>query len=185
MLKIWKAHILLCFYSKSLGHKCTSVYVHYFCDFLRLLYSREAAIKSEKLSTKVERSLVITKPKTIYPKITFPHPPLFFLPQHSDSNCNLKKRVNSVTSQADQSPETSIISNSASQCQPGSVPPPAPPPPPSIGGTSKIDQYSRILFPVAFAGFNLVYWVVYLSKDTMEVSRSISEYFLIICSMFT
>ncbi|XP_040975161.1 gamma-aminobutyric acid receptor subunit alpha-6 isoform X3 [Aquila chrysaetos chrysaetos] len=87
---------------------------------------------------------------------------------HSDSNCNLKKRVNSVTSQADQSPEASIISNSASQCQTASVPPPAPPPPPPIGGTSKIDQYSRILFPVAFAGFNLVYWVVYLSKDTME-----------------
>ncbi|KAK2540873.1 hypothetical protein Q9966_004572, partial [Columba livia] len=64
---------------------------------------------------------------------------------HSDSNCNLKKRVNSVTSQAEQSPEASIISNSASQCQPVSVPPPAPPPPPPIGGTSKIDQYSRIL----------------------------------------
>uniref|UniRef100_G5E7U9 Gamma-aminobutyric acid type A receptor subunit alpha6 n=1 Tax=Meleagris gallopavo TaxID=9103 RepID=G5E7U9_MELGA len=87
---------------------------------------------------------------------------------HSDSNCNLKKRVNSVTSQADQSPEASIISNSASQCQPVSAPPPAPPAPPPVGGTSKIDQYSRILFPVAFAGFNLVYWVVYLSKDTME-----------------
>ncbi|XP_042646072.1 gamma-aminobutyric acid receptor subunit alpha-6 isoform X1 [Tyto alba] len=89
---------------------------------------------------------------------------------HSDSNCNLKKRVNSITSQADQSSEVSIISNSASQCQPPSVPPPAPqPPPPPIGGTSKIDQYSRILFPLAFAGFNLVYWVVYLSKDTMEL----------------
>ncbi|XP_074740213.1 gamma-aminobutyric acid receptor subunit alpha-6 isoform X2 [Strix uralensis] len=87
---------------------------------------------------------------------------------HSDSNCNLKKRVNTITSQADLSPEASIISNSAPQCQPLSVPPPAPPPPPPIGGTSKIDQYSRILFPVAFAGFNLVYWVVYLSKDTME-----------------
>ncbi|XP_062976623.1 gamma-aminobutyric acid receptor subunit alpha-6 [Elgaria multicarinata webbii] len=91
---------------------------------------------------------------------------------HSDSNCNLKKRMNSVTSQTDQSPEASILSNSASQGQPTSVssPPPLPPstPPPLIGGTSKIDQYSRILFPVAFAGFNLVYWVVYLSKDTME-----------------
>ncbi|XP_048717531.1 gamma-aminobutyric acid receptor subunit alpha-6 isoform X2 [Caretta caretta] len=81
---------------------------------------------------------------------------------HSDSNCNLKKRMNSTTSQMDQSPEASIISNSASQSQPISIPPPA------LGGTSKIDQYSRILFPVAFAGFNLVYWVVYLSKDTME-----------------
>ncbi|XP_068061752.1 gamma-aminobutyric acid receptor subunit alpha-6 isoform X4 [Anomalospiza imberbis] len=87
---------------------------------------------------------------------------------HSDSNSNLKKRVNSITSQAEQSPEPSIISNTASQCQPLPVPPPAPPQPPAIGGASKIDQYSRILFPVAFAGFNLVYWVVYLSKDTME-----------------
>ncbi|XP_072791497.1 gamma-aminobutyric acid receptor subunit alpha-6 isoform X2 [Taeniopygia guttata] len=87
---------------------------------------------------------------------------------HSDSNSNLKKRVNSITSQAEQSPEPSIISNTASQCQPLPVPPPAPPQPPPIGGASKIDQYSRILFPVAFAGFNLVYWVVYLSKDTME-----------------
>ncbi|XP_027567483.1 gamma-aminobutyric acid receptor subunit alpha-6 isoform X1 [Pipra filicauda] len=87
---------------------------------------------------------------------------------HSDSNSNLKKRVNSVTSQAEQSPEASIISNTASQCQAVSVPPSAPPQPPAIGGASKIDQYSRILFPVAFAGFNLVYWVVYLSKDTME-----------------
>nr|XP_060620956.1 gamma-aminobutyric acid receptor subunit alpha-6 isoform X3 [Anolis sagrei ordinatus] len=89
---------------------------------------------------------------------------------HSDSNCNLKKRMNSMTSQTDQSPETSILSNSASQGQQISAPSPPspPPPPPEIGGTSKIDQYSRILFPVAFAGFNLVYWVVYLSKDTME-----------------
>uniref|UniRef100_A0A8C8RG08 Gamma-aminobutyric acid type A receptor subunit alpha6 n=1 Tax=Pelusios castaneus TaxID=367368 RepID=A0A8C8RG08_9SAUR len=92
---------------------------------------------------------------------------------HSDSNCNLKKRMNSMTSQADQSPEASIMSNTASQGQPMPGPPPAPPLPPPIGGTSKIDQYSRILFPVAFAGFNLVYWVVYLSKDTMEVSISL------------
>uniref|UniRef100_A0A8C5IY80 Gamma-aminobutyric acid type A receptor alpha6 subunit n=1 Tax=Junco hyemalis TaxID=40217 RepID=A0A8C5IY80_JUNHY len=104
---------------------------------------------------------------------------------HSDSNSNLKKRVNSIASQAEQSPEPSIISNTASQCQPLPVPPPAPPQPPAIGGASKIDQYSRILFPVAFAGFNLVYWVVYLSKDTMEVSSKISLYSSIICNMFT
>uniref|UniRef100_A0A672F2V6 Gamma-aminobutyric acid (GABA) A receptor, subunit alpha 4 n=1 Tax=Salarias fasciatus TaxID=181472 RepID=A0A672F2V6_SALFA len=34
-------------------------------------------------------------------------------------------------------------------------------------GTSKIDKYARILFPVSFGAFNMVYWVVYLSKDTM------------------
>ncbi|XP_023677991.1 gamma-aminobutyric acid receptor subunit alpha-4 isoform X1 [Paramormyrops kingsleyae] len=43
-------------------------------------------------------------------------------------------------------------------------------PPPASGssGTSKIDKYARILFPVSFGAFNMVYWVVYLSKDTME-----------------
>uniref|UniRef100_A0A4W5M0M1 Gamma-aminobutyric acid type A receptor subunit alpha4 n=1 Tax=Hucho hucho TaxID=62062 RepID=A0A4W5M0M1_9TELE len=39
---------------------------------------------------------------------------------------------------------------------------------PGMGGTSKIDKYARILFPVSFGAFNMVYWVVYLSKDTME-----------------
>ncbi|XP_004681371.1 PREDICTED: gamma-aminobutyric acid receptor subunit alpha-4 [Condylura cristata] len=51
----------------------------------------------------------------------------------------------------------------------------APPsaPPPSGSGTSKIDKYARILFPVTFGAFNMVYWVVYLSKDTMEKSESL------------
>nr|XP_020010657.1 gamma-aminobutyric acid receptor subunit alpha-4 isoform X2 [Castor canadensis] len=51
------------------------------------------------------------------------------------------------------------------------TPPPAPPP--SGSGTSKIDKYARILFPVTFGAFNMVYWVVYLSKDTMEKSESL------------
>ncbi|XP_006979736.1 gamma-aminobutyric acid receptor subunit alpha-4 isoform X1 [Peromyscus maniculatus bairdii] len=58
---------------------------------------------------------------------------------------------------------------------PGTVsaaPPPAAPPP-SGSGTSKIDKYARILFPVTFGAFNMVYWVVYLSKDTMEKSESL------------
>lgn len=37
-----------------------------------------------------------------------------------------------------------------------------------IDGTSKIDKYARIFFPVSFGAFNIVYWVIYLSKDTME-----------------
>ncbi|KAM4621278.1 gamma-aminobutyric acid receptor subunit alpha-4 [Polymixia lowei] len=40
-----------------------------------------------------------------------------------------------------------------------------------MGGTSKIDKYARILFPVSFGAFNMVYWVVYLSKDTMVAKR--------------
>lgn len=36
-----------------------------------------------------------------------------------------------------------------------------------MGGTSKIDKYARILFPVSFGAFNMVYWVVYLSRETM------------------
>uniref|UniRef100_H2ZZI4 Gamma-aminobutyric acid type A receptor subunit alpha4 n=1 Tax=Latimeria chalumnae TaxID=7897 RepID=H2ZZI4_LATCH len=52
-------------------------------------------------------------------------------------------------------------------------PTPAPPAPsPSGSGTSKIDKYARILFPVTFGAFNMVYWVVYLSKDTMEKTES-------------
>lgn len=46
-------------------------------------------------------------------------------------------------------------------------------PAPSGSGTSKIDKYARILFPVTFGAFNMVYWVVYLSKDTMEKSESL------------
>ncbi|XP_069778902.1 gamma-aminobutyric acid receptor subunit alpha-4 [Narcine bancroftii] len=51
----------------------------------------------------------------------------------------------------------------------------APAPPsasPAGAGTSKIDKYARILFPVTFGAFNMVYWVVYLSKDTMEKAES-------------
>ncbi|XP_055102249.1 gamma-aminobutyric acid receptor subunit alpha-4 isoform X3 [Symphalangus syndactylus] len=54
-----------------------------------------------------------------------------------------------------------------------SAPPPPSAPPPSGSGTSKIDKYARILFPVTFGAFNMVYWVVYLSKDTMEKSESL------------
>ncbi|XP_063733287.1 gamma-aminobutyric acid receptor subunit alpha-6a [Eleginops maclovinus] len=45
------------------------------------------------------------------------------------------------------------------------------PPIPQLAGTSPIDKWSRILFPLAFALFNLVYWYIYLGKDTMERAR--------------
>ncbi|XP_052005789.1 gamma-aminobutyric acid receptor subunit alpha-4-like [Xyrauchen texanus] len=43
----------------------------------------------------------------------------------------------------------------------------AQPAPSATGGASKIDEYARILFPVSFGAFNMVYWVVYLSKESM------------------
>uniref|UniRef100_A0A8C0ZSB5 Neurotransmitter-gated ion-channel transmembrane domain-containing protein n=1 Tax=Castor canadensis TaxID=51338 RepID=A0A8C0ZSB5_CASCN len=82
-----------------------------------------------------------------------------------------KKRITSLTLPIVPSPETSKVLTRAPILQ--STPTTPPPLSPAFGGPSKIDQYSRILFPVAFAGFNLVYWVVYLSKDTMEVSSSV------------
>ncbi|XP_061755697.1 gamma-aminobutyric acid receptor subunit alpha-6a [Nerophis ophidion] len=42
---------------------------------------------------------------------------------------------------------------------------------PQLAGTSPIDKYARILFPLTFAVFNLVYWYIYLAKDTMERAR--------------
>uniref|UniRef100_A0A3Q4H3R8 Gamma-aminobutyric acid type A receptor subunit alpha6a n=1 Tax=Neolamprologus brichardi TaxID=32507 RepID=A0A3Q4H3R8_NEOBR len=42
---------------------------------------------------------------------------------------------------------------------------------PQLAGTSPIDAYARILFPLSFALFNLSYWYIYLVKDTMEKPR--------------
>ncbi|ELV12283.1 Gamma-aminobutyric acid receptor subunit alpha-6 [Tupaia chinensis] len=89
----------------------------------------------------------------------------------SDSKYHLKKRITSLTLPIVPSSGASKVLSREPILQ--STPVTPPPLSPAFGGTSKIDQYSRILFPVAFAGFNLVYWIVYLSKDTMEVSSSV------------
>ncbi|KTG31389.1 hypothetical protein cypCar_00040691 [Cyprinus carpio] len=47
------------------------------------------------------------------------------------------------------------------------------PPNMMLAGTSAIDKYSRVLFPLAFGIFNLIYWFIYLSKDTLEKPREI------------
>ncbi|KAI7801288.1 gamma-aminobutyric acid receptor subunit alpha-6a [Triplophysa rosa] len=47
------------------------------------------------------------------------------------------------------------------------------PPNMMLAGTSAIDTYARVLFPLAFGIFNLVYWYIYLTKDTMEKAREI------------
>ncbi|ELK17339.1 Gamma-aminobutyric acid receptor subunit alpha-6 [Pteropus alecto] len=96
---------------------------------------------------------------------------LSFAPQHSDSKYHLKKRITSLTLPIVPSPEDNKVLTRAPILP--STPVTPPPLSPVFGGTSKIDQYSRILFPVAFAGFNLVYWIVYLSKDTMEVNNRV------------
>lgn len=67
--------------------------------------------------------------------------------------------------------QTTTPNTLGASAKPSAVTPP--PPPASHSGTSKIDKYARILFPVTFGAFNMVYWVVYLSKDTMEKSESL------------
>ncbi|XP_066523059.1 gamma-aminobutyric acid receptor subunit alpha-6a isoform X2 [Hoplias malabaricus] len=47
------------------------------------------------------------------------------------------------------------------------------PPNMTLAGTSPIDYYARILFPVAFGIFNFIYWYIYLSKDTVVNAREI------------
>ncbi|XP_067852238.1 gamma-aminobutyric acid receptor subunit alpha-6-like [Heptranchias perlo] len=96
---------------------------------------------------------------------------------HSDSNCNLKKRINSLAPQkesaANVEPDTNIVASNVPPilCSPPGLFPFDQPQPDT--GTSKIDQYARILFPLSFGAFNLVYWIVYLSKDTMEMGNNI------------
>ncbi|XP_072294912.1 gamma-aminobutyric acid receptor subunit alpha-6a isoform X2 [Eucyclogobius newberryi] len=46
---------------------------------------------------------------------------------------------------------------------------------PQLAGTSPIDKYARLLFPLAFGLFNLVYWYMYLAKDTMEKPRQYDQ----------
>ncbi|CAL1613391.1 unnamed protein product [Knipowitschia caucasica] len=46
---------------------------------------------------------------------------------------------------------------------------------PQLAGTSPIDKYARLLFPLAFGLFNLVYWYIYLAKDTMEKPRQYDQ----------
>ncbi|MFT7806411.1 gamma-aminobutyric acid receptor subunit alpha-4-like [Arapaima gigas] len=66
-------------------------------------------------------------------------------------------------------PKLEHIQMSGSKVDQTQAPPAVPPTTTSASnGTSKIDKYARILFPVSFGAFNMVYWVVYLSKDTME-----------------
>ncbi|XP_058852928.1 gamma-aminobutyric acid receptor subunit alpha-6 isoform X3 [Acipenser ruthenus] len=86
----------------------------------------------------------------------------------SDSSCNIKKRINSVVSRGDPLEENDIpyALPQPQFLQQGSA---IPSNPNAITGTSKIDKYARIFFPLSFGAFNLVYWVVYLSKDTMEM----------------
>uniref|UniRef100_A0A8C6JAJ3 Uncharacterized protein n=1 Tax=Melopsittacus undulatus TaxID=13146 RepID=A0A8C6JAJ3_MELUD len=100
------------------------------------------------------------KRKTVKSLLEFPS---------TDANSNVRKRTNAtVQSEADGGSRIDTRHRSA---KPSAVTPPAPPA--SHSGTSKIDKYARILFPVTFGAFNMVYWVVYLSKDTMEKSESL------------
>ncbi|XP_049441149.1 gamma-aminobutyric acid receptor subunit alpha-6a [Epinephelus fuscoguttatus] len=82
---------------------------------------------------------------------------------------------------SDCSPQEGLKRRNHSVCrsEPGDTPPlpiflqqgSAFPQIPQLAGTSPIDKYARILFPLAFALFNLIYWYIYLAKDSMERAR--------------
>uniref|UniRef100_A0A673MTG6 Gamma-aminobutyric acid receptor subunit alpha-4-like n=1 Tax=Sinocyclocheilus rhinocerous TaxID=307959 RepID=A0A673MTG6_9TELE len=82
------------------------------------------------------------------------------LPQSDTSGFSLRRRANSVS----EAPRTHI----PIFLQGSAVPPNM-----MLAGTSTIDKYSRVLFPLAFGIFNLIYWYIYLSKDTLEKPRSV------------
>uniref|UniRef100_A0A3Q1IXB4 Uncharacterized protein n=1 Tax=Anabas testudineus TaxID=64144 RepID=A0A3Q1IXB4_ANATE len=81
----------------------------------------------------------------------------------------------------DSSPQDGLKRRNHSVCRsdPGEAPPlliflqqgSAFPQIPQLAGTSPIDMYSRILFPLTFALFNLIYWYTYLASDPMESAR--------------
>ncbi|XP_022607787.1 gamma-aminobutyric acid receptor subunit alpha-6-like [Seriola dumerili] len=85
--------------------------------------------------------------------------------------------------QSDSSPREGLKRRNHSVCrsEPGDAPPlpiflqqgSAFPQIPQLAGTSPIDMYARVLFPLAFALFNLIYWYIYLAKDTMERARDV------------
>uniref|UniRef100_A0A8C1EUX5 Gamma-aminobutyric acid type A receptor subunit alpha6a n=1 Tax=Cyprinus carpio carpio TaxID=630221 RepID=A0A8C1EUX5_CYPCA len=82
------------------------------------------------------------------------------LPQSDTSGFSRRRRANSVF-EAPRTRYPIFLQGSA-------VPPNM-----MLAGTSAIDKYSRVLFPLAFGIFNLIYWFIYLSKDTLEKPRSV------------
>lgn len=61
------------------------------------------------------------------------------------------------------------------------------PPNITLAGPSVIDQYARVVFPLTFALFNIIYWYIYLSKDTVEKFRCVfilSVSVSVLCSIY-
>ena len=57
------------------------------------------------------------------------------------------------------------LTNFTLGCSPAPPPAPVGPPPERLFGmkASDIDKYSRVVFPIAFLSFHLMYWMIYLT----------------------
>ena len=93
-------------------------------------------------------------------------PFFFFSSQQKKDPLALSKKPNNTcyTTNLTKDASISTISNStAVQLKPSETK--APDPKKTYNSVSKIDKMARIVFPVLFGTFNLVYWATYLNRE--------------------
>lgn len=72
-------------------------------------------------------------------------------------------------------PTISTISNSTTVQMKSSESKSTPDPKKTYNSVSKIDKMSRIVFPVLFGTFNLVYWATYLNREPPVIKGAVSS----------
>lgn len=79
------------------------------------------------------------------------------------SNNTCSAGVNYTTNLTKDASIATISNSTAVQLKPAEVK--APDPKKTYNSVSKIDKMARIVFPVLFGTFNLVYWATYLNRE--------------------